>query len=107
MQGSSCNLQYMFHNISLGRTFYWFDLQSLLETANGFELKLDTGLTSEFNMSINVDSMEYFLYVNLLAIFLLIVLNDIYKEKVSDKLNKKDDSISESTLTEESENTTP
>ena len=77
-----------------------------LNFTNGFNLQLDAGILSEFNMSINVDTMEYFIYVNLLAIFLMFVLNDIYKEKFLDKSNEKV-SISEGMLTEESENTTP
>ena len=92
---------------SIGIGSYIFDYSSGakgmigLNFTNGFKFKLDAGLTSEFNMAINTDNLEYFIYVNLLAIFLLVVLNDIYKEKFCNKLNEK-----ENILNEGAENTT-
>jgi hypothetical protein len=52
---------------------------------DGFKFNFDFGLISKFNFAINVDEKDYFLYVNILAIFLLKVLFDLYRElKVND-----------------------
>lgn len=51
----------------------------------GFKFNLNFGLISKFNFAINVDEKEYFLYINILAIFLLIVFLDLYKELKTSK----------------------
>ncbi len=53
---------------------------------SGFDFKFDLGLTSTFNFSINADDAEYFLYVNVFAILVFIVLIDILKEKRNEKI---------------------
>lgn len=97
--------------LSIGVGGYKFDYSSGakgkigINFTNGFNFNFDIGITSEFNMSINVDNTEYFLYINILAIFILKVLNDIYKEKFSTKSIENKDNFYNSN--EESENTTP
>ncbi|MDQ2180192.1 hypothetical protein [Marinifilum sp. D714] len=59
------------------------------EFTKGFEFNFGIGL-SEFNFTINSDSGELFLFVNIFAIIVLIVLNDIYKDLFSIKTNDSD-----------------
>jgi len=65
---------------------------------DGFNLKFDFGLTSQFNFAINSSDKEYFLYINIVAIFLIYVLSDLYNEIVSRKI------IIEETVSDFSEN---
>ncbi len=62
-----------------------------LNFTNGFELKISFALASDFNISINVNNTEYFIYLNLLAIFLFFAFYDIYEELFSKKSKKNDD----------------
>ncbi|NOU58521.1 hypothetical protein [Marinifilum caeruleilacunae] len=50
---------------------------------DGIFFNFNFGLTSEFNFSYNVDKYEYYLHINILAILILYVLNDLYKELYS------------------------
>jgi hypothetical protein len=74
-----------FQVIAIGFGGYKFDFFSGakfitgLNFTNGFLIKFDFGLTSQFNMSWN-SGREYFIYINLLAIFLIYVIMDIYEE---------------------------
>ncbi len=61
---------------------------------DGFLMKLDFGLTSEFNLSWK-SGEEYFMYINLLAIFLIYVIIDIY-----DELFKKNKAITQTKVKE-------
>ena len=47
--------------------------------SNGFLMSIDFGIKSEFNLSWNSGS-EYYLFINVFAIFLIIVIFDIYEE---------------------------
>lgn len=55
---------------------------------DGFNLKLDFGLTSQINFAINSSDKEYFLYINIIAIFLIYVLSDLYNEIALNKTIK-------------------
>ena len=60
-----------------------------IDFTNGFDFKLDLGLTSTFNFSINTNDLEYFIYLNVFAIFIFLILIDILKEKRDEKnINK-------------------
>jgi hypothetical protein len=52
-----------------------------IDVTNGFNFKFNVGLTSTFNFSINTSDKEYFIYVNVFAIFIFLILSDILKEK--------------------------
>jgi len=81
--------------IAIGGYNFAFSSGAKLNTGfnftDGFLVKFDFGLSSEFNLSWN-SGQEYFIYINILAIFLLYVLMDIYEElfkkKDSDKIVK-------------------
>jgi hypothetical protein len=46
---------------------------------NGFNLKLDFAIASQFDISINLSEMEYYLYINILAIVIGYTCWEIYK----------------------------
>nr|WP_319273539.1 hypothetical protein [uncultured Draconibacterium sp.] len=50
-----------------------------VDFTDGFEMKLDFELTSKFGFAWN-SGEEYYMYINLLAIFLIYVFIDIYEE---------------------------
>ena len=82
----------LFQIVAIAVGGYKFDFSSgaRLNTGfnftDGFLAKFDFGLSSAFNISWN-SGQEFFIYINILAIFLLYVLVDIYEE-----LFKKKDS---------------
>jgi len=55
-----------------------------VDFTNGVNYKADFGLTSEFIFSIYLADKEYFLFINVLAIFLLYIFLDIYREVNND-----------------------
>lgn len=57
-----------------------------LNFTDGFMFKFDLALSSAFSIMLNVDNKEFYLYVNFLAIFLLYILNDLYKEISNKKI---------------------
>lgn len=61
---------------------------------DGIHFKFDLGLFSQFNMSFNLDEKSYFIYVNILAVFVLYVFWDLYKELFLVK-NNTDESLVE------------
>jgi len=52
---------------------------------NGINFRFDFALASQFNFSINIADKVYFLYVNILALFLLYLFWDLYKEIILGK----------------------
>lgn len=52
----------------------------------GFLFNFDFSISSTFTMMIGVSDKEYYIYLNLLAVFLLYLFNNIYLEITSDKL---------------------
>ncbi|WP_461643384.1 hypothetical protein [Labilibaculum euxinus] len=52
----------------------------------GFLFNFDFGITSTFTIMLNVSDKEYYIYLNLLAVFLLYLFNDLYLEITSDKV---------------------
>src|SRR6266498_2281124 len=63
-----------------------YDYVSGIKGRIGFDFTFDLGLNSTFNFSINADDAEYFMYVNVFAILVFIVLIDILKEKRNEKI---------------------
>ena len=68
-----------------------------VDFTNGFEMKLDFALTSKFGFAWN-SGEEYYMYINLLSIFLIYVFIDIYEE-----LLKKDKAVLVTEMEPESE----
>ncbi len=83
---------YVYSYFSGGKLAAGFDF------TDGFKMKLDLALTSKFSLAWN-SGEEYYLYINLLAIFLTYVIMDIYEE-----IFKKDKSVSSSEINEITEN---
>ncbi len=83
---------YVYSYFSGGKLAAGFDF------TDGFKMKLDFALTSKFSLAWN-SGEEYYLYINLLAIFLTYVIMDIYEE-----IFKKDKSVSSSEIDEITEN---
>jgi hypothetical protein len=71
---------YSFQYFSGSKAAFGFDF------TNGFTTKFQFGLLSEFNFGINQSDKEYFLYINIMAIVLLYILFDLYKEIVLRKI---------------------
>ncbi|MCD4772258.1 MAG: hypothetical protein K8R41_02605 [Bacteroidales bacterium] len=80
-----------------GYKYYYFSgakLSTGLNFNNGFELKFDFGITSEFGLSWNSGD-EYYLYINVLAIFLIYVIIDIYEETFKKNKNIENSEMKE------------
>lgn len=60
-----------------------------LDFTDGFNFKLDFGITSEFNFSFLLEDKVYYMYINLLAILLLVLLFDILKEIKGNNIEKE------------------
>ena len=82
---------YTYNFISGGR------LGGGVEFTNGFEMNMDVALTSRFSFAWN-SGEEYYMYINLLAVFLIYVCIDIYEE-----LFKKDKAVSITEIEPQSE----
>lgn len=65
------------------------------EFTDGFKMAMDFALSSKFSLAWN-SGEEYYLYINLLAIFLIYVFMDIYEE-----IFKQKESVSVSAIKEE------
>jgi len=70
--------------VSVGGYKYDFFSGAKLTTGfnftEGFLINFDFGLISQFNLSWNTADQEYYLFVNILAIFLIYLIVDIYEE---------------------------
>ncbi|MDQ2178986.1 hypothetical protein [Marinifilum sp. D714] len=73
-----------------GNTFVYYSGAKFTVGPNftdGIHFKFDLGLLSQFDMSFNLNEKSYFLYVNILALFILYVFWDLYKELILVKNN--------------------
>lgn len=84
----------LFQIVAIAFGGYKFDFSSGAKLNTGFNFtdgflaKFDIALSSEFNLSWN-SGQEFFIYINILAIFLLYVLVDIYDELFKKKVSEK------------------
>jgi len=82
-------LYYSGANIGLGPNF-----------TDGIEFKFLLEFFSEFEMSLNLSEKSYFLYVNILAMFLLYVFWDLYKELILDEMKESTSPIEKTEIDE-------